>query len=90
MRAEPSEISSVTKLDEFYEQLAETAENEGLCLPWYKTCLAVYAPLQQKRFRSEITLPGLRLQATDGRKYFIPEAKFIGTAQNRKVIVDIT
>lgn len=84
MLGAPSETPCVSTLDAFYEELAERAEDESLCLPWYKTCLVMKAPRQNKRFRSEITLPGLRLQSMDGEKYFIPEAKFIGNAENRK------
>jgi len=84
MRACSSETQSISTIDAFYEELAERAEEESLCLPWYKTALVIHAPHQHKRFRSEITLPGLRLQSMDGEKYFIPEAKFTGIAENRK------
>lgn len=84
MRASSSETPSVSTLDAFYEELATTADNEGLCLPWYKTSLVVRTP-EVKRFRSEMTLPGLRLRSRNGQQYFIPEAKFTGIAENRKV-----
>jgi len=84
MHACSSEMACVSIIDAFYEELAERAADEGLCLPWYKTCLVIRALGEQKRFRSEMTLPGLRLQSVDGEKYFIPEAKFTGIAENRK------
>eukprot|EP00210_Caulerpa_lentillifera_P003484 g3324.t1 len=79
--ASTSNPSSIQILDLFYMELAETADVAGVCLPWYKTSF-VHTP-ELKRFRSEITLPGLRLLASDAKQYFIPEAKFTAIAQTR-------
>lgn len=83
MEASSSGISNVQTLDLFYEELAATAGEAGLSLPWYKTSF-VHTP-ELKRFRSVLTLPGLRLFSSDAKQYFIPEVKFSAIAQNRNV-----
>eukprot|EP00210_Caulerpa_lentillifera_P002849 g2723.t1 len=81
MQAFTSEISNVHTLDLFYEELAETADETGVCLPCYKTSIVHKSGLKQ--FRSAVTVPGLRLLSSDATHYFIPEVKFTATAHNR-------
>jgi len=82
MRASSSGTGPVETLDNFYVLLAENGD-ECLELPWYRTCAAFRDGL--RRFRSELALPGLRLESIDGKKYFIPEARFTGMAENKPV-----
>lgn len=80
MRASSSGTGPVETLDNFYLLLAENGD-ECLELPWYRTSVAFRDGL--RRFRSELALPGLRLESIDGKKYFIPEARFTGMAENK-------
>lgn len=83
MQASTSDASDIQTLDSFYLGLAETVDVAGVWLPWYKTSFVHTHEL--KRFRSEVTIPGICLLSTDAKQVFIPEVKFTAIAQTRIV-----